>query len=130
MTGTIKCQCGKVVIKVQNPNPRYRLQCGCCDCRQAVQWANLQGGPKVPNQPLDIWYFENDIKITSGKDELKWIKLRSDGKVIFKMTWYTHKTNLFLTRIAMTYIIIDIVLEMLYQVLLHHSDDTSSGIQK
>ena len=90
MTGTIKCQCGKVVIEVQNPNPRYRLQCGCCDCRQAVQWANLQGGPKVPNQPLDVWYFENDIKITSGKDNLKWIKLRSNGKVISKMNWHTH----------------------------------------
>ena len=84
MTGTIKCQCGKVVIKVQNPNPRYRLQCACCDCRQAVQWANLRGGPKVPNQPLDVWYFENDIEITTGKHMLKWIKLRSDGKVVIE----------------------------------------------
>ena len=82
MTGTITCQCGKVIIEIYDPNPRYRLQCGCCDCRQAVHWANLQGGPKVPKQPLDVWYFVNDIKTIVGKENLTWLKLRSDGKVI------------------------------------------------
>ena len=82
MPGTIQCRCGKVSIKVTNPAPRYRLQCGCCDCRQAVQWAQLQGGPIVPSQPLDVWYFENDLNVSAGKDQLRWYKLRTDGKVI------------------------------------------------
>ena len=81
MSGTIYCKCEKVCIKLSNPNPRYRLQCGCCDCRQAIQWAQLQGGPEAPSQPLDIWFFENDVNVTSGKDQLHWYKLRADGRV-------------------------------------------------
>ena len=70
-----------VAIQLSNPAPRYRLQCGCCDCRQAAHWAQLQGGPEVPSQPLDVWYFDNDIAILAGKDKLKWYKLRTNGKV-------------------------------------------------
>ena len=82
MPGTINCRCGKVSIKVTNQEPRFRLQCGCCDCRQAGQWAQLQGGPEVPSQPLDAWYFLNDVEVSDGKDQLKWYKLRTDGTVI------------------------------------------------
>ena len=43
----VSCKCGKVVLKFFNPQPRICLECGCCDCRQALQWAEEQGGPKV-----------------------------------------------------------------------------------
>ena len=47
-----------------------------------MAWAQLQGGPKVPsNRPLDLWYFGNDISVATGKDKLKWFKLRENGKV-------------------------------------------------
>ena len=82
MKGTLSCQCGQVTLEIGNATPRMRLQCGCCDCRQAVAWAQLQGGPKVPsNRPLDMWYFGNDIAVASGKDKLKWYKLREEGMV-------------------------------------------------
>ena len=82
MKGTLSCQCGQVKLEMGDALPRMRLQCGCCDCRQAMAWAYLQGGPNVPsNRPLDLIYFGNDIAVVSGKDKLKWYKLRKDGKV-------------------------------------------------
>ena len=83
MKGMLECCCGHVKIEIGDAKPKMRLQCGCCDCRQAVQWAQLQGGPKEPtSRPLDLWYFGNDIIIASGKDKVKWYKLREDGKVL------------------------------------------------
>ena len=83
MKGMLECYCGHVKIEIGDAAPKMRLQCGCCDCRQALQWAQLQGGPKAPtNRPLDLWYFGNDIIIASGKDKIKWYKLREDGKVL------------------------------------------------
>jgi len=81
MKGSISCQCGEVRLEIGDAIPKMRLQCGCCDCRQAMAWAQRKGGPKVPStRPLDLWYFENDILISSGKGKLKWFKLRKDGK--------------------------------------------------
>ena len=82
MKGILSCKCGQVKIEIGDPSPRMRIECGCCDCRQAMAWAQLQGGPKVPsNRPLDLWYFGNDISVATGKDKLKWFKLRENGKV-------------------------------------------------
>ena len=82
MSGTLGCQCGMVVLNISNPKPVMRIECGCCDCRQAAHWAQLQGGPKMPtDRPMDAWYFENDIVIASGADKIKWYKLRSGGQV-------------------------------------------------
>ena len=85
MKGILSCKCGQVEIEIGDPSPRMRIECGCCDCRQALAWAQLQGGPKVPsNRPLDLWYFGNDISVASGKDKLRWYKLRENGKVCEK----------------------------------------------
>ena len=85
MKGILSCKCGQVKIEIGDPSPRMRIECGCCDCRQALAWAQLQGGPKVPsNRPLDLWYFGNDISVASGKDKLRWYKLRENGKVCEK----------------------------------------------
>ena len=82
MKGILSCKCGQVKIEIGDPSPRMRIECGCCDCRQAMAWAQVQGGPKVPsNRPLDLWYFGNDISVATGKDKLKWFKLRENGKV-------------------------------------------------
>ena len=82
MKGILSCKCGQVKIEIGDPSPRMGIECGCCDCRQAMAWAQLQGGPKVPsNRPLDLWYFGNDISVATGKDKLKWFKLRENGKV-------------------------------------------------
>ena len=82
LKGSMRCQCGRVKLDIGDASPKMCLQCGCCDCRQALLWAERKGGPKVPSdRPLDLWYFENDIKIAFGKTKLKWYKLRIEGKV-------------------------------------------------
>ena len=82
MKGTLTCQCGLVVLEIGDASVRFRLQWGCCDCRQAVAWAQLQGGPKLPSErPLDLWYFGNDIAVKSGKEKLRWYKIRENGAV-------------------------------------------------
>ena len=88
MKGTLSCQCGDVKLEMGDASPRMRLQCGCCDCRQAMAWAQLEGGPKVPSdRPLDLWYFGNDIAPVSGKDKLKWYKLREEGQVYLVISY-------------------------------------------
>ena len=95
MKGTIRCQCGRVKLDIGDASPKMSLQCGCCDCRQAMLWAETKGGPTVPSdRPLDLWYFENDISIVFGKTKLKWYKLRQNGKVrLFqsRICWYNRK---------------------------------------
>ena len=82
LKGSMRCQCGRVKLDIGDASPKMCLQCGCCDCRQALLWAERKGGPKVPSdRPLDLLYFENDIKIAFGKTKLKWYKLRIQGKV-------------------------------------------------
>ena len=82
MIGTIKCKCPdkKVVLKIGDPSIRMKLECGCCDCRQALKWAEQKGGPKLrDDRPPQVVYFGNDISVLSGKENLKWTKLREDG---------------------------------------------------
>ena len=82
MTGTIKCKCSdnKVVLKIGDASIRMKLECGCCDCRQALEWAHQNGGPKLRNdRPPEVIYFGNDILVESGKENLKWFKLRDEG---------------------------------------------------
>merc|ERR1719154_684241 len=83
--GHIQCVCGSVSITlhtpVRGPLARFRLECGCCDCRQALQWGQLQGGPQAPLLP-DLWYFENDFTVESGWENVKLFKLRDNGMSI------------------------------------------------
>merc|ERR1719348_1568046 len=74
----ISCICGKVKICLANSQPKYRLECGCCDCRQALQWASLQEGPPAPALP-DLWYFRDDFTFIEGQELTKLYKLREDG---------------------------------------------------
>ena len=83
MIGTLQCQCGQVTIRIGDATPRTRLECGCCDCRQALGWAQIQGGPKLPSyRPVEAIYFGNDILVESGKQNLQWYKLREGGSSI------------------------------------------------
>ena len=85
MKGIIKCKCPdhKVVLKIGDPSIRMKLECGCCDCRQALDWAEQKGGPKLrDDRPPEVLYFGNDILVESGKENLKWTKLREDGSSV------------------------------------------------
>jgi len=81
MAAHISCVCGKVQISFPNPEPQMRLECGCCDCRQALQWAEVEGGPKSPLL-CDLWYFANRFTFLKGKELTKWYKLRESGSSV------------------------------------------------
>ena len=49
----VQCMCGKSAVRFLCGNKRpanncAHLECGCCDCRAAVQWAHSMGGPEPP----------------------------------------------------------------------------------
>eukprot|EP00092_Neocalanus_flemingeri_P005005 GFUD01005382.1.p1 GENE.GFUD01005382.1~~GFUD01005382.1.p1 ORF type:complete len:204 (-),score=48.68 GFUD01005382.1:326-937(-) len=93
MPGHLSCVCGAVSIQLHDPIPRFRLECGCCDCRQALQWAQLQGGPTAPCLP-DLWYFANDFTFLSGREKTKLFKLRDNGMSIRLVATCCHSTLL------------------------------------
>merc|ERR1712010_34458 len=81
MAAHISCVCGKVQISFLNPEPQMRLECGCCDCRQALQWAEVEGGPKS-SLLCDLWYFANRFTFLKGKELTRWYKLRESGSSV------------------------------------------------
>ena len=77
--GTISCDCGKCEITVADGRAIQYFRCGCEDCRQAAQWAKLKGG-KAPDQLLHAYYIPADIITSKGKQFMKNVKLRNDGR--------------------------------------------------
>merc|ERR1711872_2987 len=92
VSGCVQCVCGKVCVELQCPTPVYRLQCGCCDCRQALQWAELQGGPAAPRMLADLWYFQNNFSFRIGRQNTKWVKLRERGNSVRCVTTCCYTT--------------------------------------
>ena len=94
MTSHISCTCGQVSVKLTTPTPVTRLQCGCCDCRQALQWAQLQGGPPATGLLADLWYFQNDFIFVEGREKTFWVMLREDGRSVRCVSSCCHSTLL------------------------------------
>ena len=42
----ISCSCGKCGIELNDTSPKYSVMCACEDCRQALSWAEKNGGKK------------------------------------------------------------------------------------
>ena len=40
----ISCSCGKCGIELNDTSPKYSVMCACEDCRQALSWAQKNGG--------------------------------------------------------------------------------------
>ena len=79
--GTIGCNCGKCEIAVADNRAIQYFRCGCEDCRQGLEWANLNGGVQ-PNQLPHLYYIPADIISITGKEFMRIYKLRNDGKSI------------------------------------------------
>ena len=55
----MRCGCGDVELKFRDGRVIERLLCGCCDCRQHLEWAASRGGPPLPSEfapLLDLVY--------------------------------------------------------------------------
>ena len=75
----IECKCGSSALTVADGKAILYLQCGCEDCRQALQWGHMKGG--VEPDPLpQLYYLRSDIVDVKGKDYMKAFKLREDGR--------------------------------------------------
>ena len=58
---------------------RKARECVCIDCYQHLTWANLKGGPEFPTIiPLSYW--DNDVQIDRGEDDLMVVMLRESGR--------------------------------------------------
>ena len=76
---SVTCRCGRASLRFTNPRPRKCIECCCCDCTLALQWAEKQGGPPAPEPPLKLIYFDNDLKQIRGEKHMQAVKLRKGG---------------------------------------------------
>jgi hypothetical protein len=75
----IECKCGSSALTIADGKAILYLQCGCEDCRQALQWCYKNGGVKPDPLPR-LYYLRSDIVDVKGKDYMKAFKLREDGR--------------------------------------------------
>jgi hypothetical protein len=72
---SVTCTCGATAIEFAYERPRLQLECGCCDCRQAHEWAASRGGP--PAVAISrLFYLDNDILRVRGEQNLYLHQLR------------------------------------------------------
>jgi hypothetical protein len=74
----ISCSCGSCQLFLNDPLPRYSVLCACEDCRQALRWAEINGGKK-PKDILYSVYFRSDIKSYNGIENMIATQLRGDA---------------------------------------------------
>ena len=60
----ISCSCGSCELFLNDPLPKYSVMCACEDCRQALRWAEINGGEK-PGDILYSVYSHNVIVLKS-----------------------------------------------------------------
>ncbi len=75
----IECKCSSTALTIANGKAILYLQCGCEDCRQALQWGYMNGG--VEPDPLPrLYYMLSEIVDVKGKNHMRAVKLRKDGR--------------------------------------------------
>tara|TARA_B110001452_G_scaffold245544_1_gene230292 strand:+ start:194 stop:802 length:609 start_codon:yes stop_codon:yes gene_type:complete len=75
----ISCSCGSCQLFLNDPLPKYSVMCACEDCRQALRWAEINGGKK-PKDILYSVYFRSDIQSYNGIQNMIATQLRSDAR--------------------------------------------------
>ena len=65
----ISCSCGQCGIELNDTSPKYSLMCACEDCRQALSWAEKNGGEKPKNILYSV-YLRSDISNYYGLENM------------------------------------------------------------
>ena len=73
----INCKCGKSGLTLVDGKAKLKVQCGCTDCRQALEYGFVNGGVK-PDPLPELYYMVSDITDVRGKDFMKAFRLRED----------------------------------------------------
>ena len=75
----VTCFCGKTAFTIFNGRVRQVRECACIDCYQHLTWAHNLGGPEFP-PILPISYWDNDVRMDRGEDNLMVVMLRESGR--------------------------------------------------
>ena len=87
----VTCFCGKAAFTVFNGRVRKARECACNDCYQHMKWCHSVGGPDVP-PILHGGYWDNDIQMERGEENLMVVMLRESGstkKLVSKCCYST-----------------------------------------
>ena len=76
-TAVIECTCSKCSITLADGKAKLKFQCGCEDCRQALQYGHSHGGIK-PDPLPELFYMASDIIEVRGKESMKALQLRDE----------------------------------------------------
>tara|TARA_Y100001935_G_scaffold53294_1_gene44519 strand:+ start:1115 stop:1723 length:609 start_codon:yes stop_codon:yes gene_type:complete len=74
----ISCICGQCGLELNDTSPKYSLMCACEDCRQALSWAEKNGGKKPKNILYSV-YLRSDISNHFGLKNMVVTHLRDDA---------------------------------------------------
>ena len=75
----ITCHCSRCCINLKIEKVYRTLICACEDCRQALEWAQKQGGVK-PNALPKLVYVDSNIESFSGLENMRAFQLRKGSK--------------------------------------------------
>lgn len=75
----IECKCGCSALTIADGKAILCFECGCEDCRQALQWGYKNGGVEPDLLPR-VYYMRSDIVDIKGKGHMKAFKLRQVGR--------------------------------------------------
>ena len=75
----ITCHCGRCCINLEIEKVYRTLICACEDCRQALEWAQKQGGVKPKDLPKLV-YVDSNIETFSGVENMGAFQLREGSK--------------------------------------------------
>ena len=75
----IACKCGSSALTIADGKAILCFECGCEDCRQALQWGYKNGGVEPDLLPR-VYYMRSDIVDIKGKGHMKAFKLREVGR--------------------------------------------------
>ena len=81
----INCKCGKCGITLADGKAKLQFNCGCQDCRQALNWGYAKGGIK-PDPLAKVYYMPSDIIDVRGKEHMQSFQLRKDDPSLLGMS--------------------------------------------
>ena len=85
MEATVDCLCGKCGVTLADGKAKIKFQCGCQDCRQALNFGHKHGGVK-PDPLPELLYMPADVIEVRGREYMKAYRLRDDDPSVLGMS--------------------------------------------
>ena len=85
MEARVDCLCGKCGVTLADGKAKLQFQCGCQDCRQALNYGYKHGGVK-PDPLPKAYYMPSDVLEVRGQEYMKACRLRGDDPDVLGMS--------------------------------------------